>query len=64
MIEVFLIILTSMGPHVPLKVQEAQIYTDCEQTIERLTPKFEAIEGLVFNMRCERRIKLEEKEEK
>jgi len=63
-IEVFLIILTSMGPHVPLKVQEIKIHTDCEKTIERLTPLFEQTEGLVYHMRCERRKKLNPKEKK
>ena len=63
-----LIIFTQLDPHVDGKITEITTAGDrayCEQVIEQVRPKFEAIPGLVYNLRCEgrRRPKKEETEE-
>ena len=61
----FIIVFTMLPPTVEPWMQEAKVWdeTSCRAIIERVTPKFEATEGLIYSFDCESRRRPKEKEE-
>ena len=58
MVEIYLIIFTSMEPNVPPMLQEVPMFNleSCEAAIDSLTENFGDIEGYAYTMRCDRRV--------
>ena len=58
MYKVWLIIFTSLPPHVQPELTEIVVPSmeQCAATIARTADEFNSVEGLVYTMRCEKRL--------
>jgi len=63
MIEIFLIIFTSMEPTIPPTLQEIPMYSmeTCLEAMDTVGPKLRDM-GVVYTMRCEKRKRSKSKE--
>lgn len=63
MFKVWLVIFTIFQPHVEYKIQDIEIpqgMKHCKEFVKDITPEYKATEGLVFNLRCEKRSNMKE----
>ena len=62
MIKVWLVIFTIFQPNVEYKIQDIEMpnMKHCKEFIKDITPEYKATEGLVFNLRCEKRSNMKE----
>ena len=62
MFKVWLVVFTIFQPNVEYKIQDIEMpnMRHCEEFIKDVTPNYKATEGLVFNLRCEKRSNMKE----